>query len=88
MVCGNNDIGVATAEKMEEYRFVVWGIHGIQGAGRDMDETFGLIETVEKAAELYMLIAHLLNINAIRDEELKAVADAFGLQYRKDFLDI
>ena len=88
MVCGNNEIGVATAKKMEDYRLVVWGLHGIYGAGRDMDETFGLIETVEKAAQLYMLIAHLPHKNTIRDEELKAVADAFGLEYRKDFLNL
>ena len=88
MVCGNNDIGVATAKKMEDYRLVVWGLHGIYGAGRSMDETFGLIETVEKAAELYMRIAHLPHVNTIRDEELKAVADAFGLTYRTDFLNL
>ena len=88
MVCGKNEIAVATAKKMEEFRLVVWGLHGIYGAGRDMDETFGLIETVEKAAQLYMSIAHLPHINTIRDEELKAVADAFGLDYRKDFLDL
>ena len=86
MVCGNNEIGIATAGKMEEYRLVVWGLHGIYGAGKDMDETFGLIETVEKAAELYMKIAHLPHINTIRDDELKAVAQAFGLKFREDFL--
>lgn len=77
MVCGNNEIGIATAEKMKDYRLVVWGLHGIYGAGKDMDETFGLIETVEKAAQLYMLTAHLPHINTIHDDELKAVADAF-----------
>ena len=88
MVCGNNEIGEATAEKMKECRLVVWGLHGIYGAGKDMDEAFGLIETVEKAAELYMLVAHLPRINTIRDFELKAVAESFGVDYRKDFLDL
>ncbi len=88
MVCGNNGIGEATAEKMNEYRLVIWGMHGIYGAGKNMDEAFGLIETVEKAAQLYMLTAHLPRINTIHDHELKAVADAFGISYRKDFLDI
>ena len=88
MVCGNNEIGEATAEKMKNYRLVVWGMHGIYGAGKDLDEAFGLIETVEKAAQLYMLTAHLPRVNTIRDEELKAVAEAFGLEYRKDFLDL
>ena len=47
--CGTNEIGAATAKKMEEFRLVVWSMHGIYGAGRTMDEAFGLIETVEKA---------------------------------------
>ncbi len=86
MLCGNKEIGVATAEKMTEYRLVVWGLHGIYGAGRDMDETFGLIETVEKAAELYMKIAHLPIVNTITDQNLKDVAKAFNIKYKEDFL--
>lgn len=88
MVCGNNEIGVATAKKMGEYRLVIWGMHGIYGAGKDMDETFGLIETVEKAAQLYMLTVNTPRVNTIKDEELKSVAEAFGLNYRKDFLNL
>lgn len=88
MVCGTNEIGIATAEKMKEYRLVIWGMHGIYGAGKDIDEAFGLIETVEKAAQLYMLTAGLPRVNTIKDEELDEVAKAFGLEYRKDFLDL
>ena len=88
MVCGTNDIGIATAEKMKEFRLVIWGMHGIYGAGKDIDEAFGLIETVEKAAQLYMLTAGLPRVNTIKDEELDEVAKAFGLEYRKDFLDL
>ncbi len=88
MVCGTNEIGIATAKKMEEYRLVIWGMHGIYGAGKDMDETFGLIETVEKAAQLYMIASPMPRVNTIEDEELKAVAESFGLNYRADFLDL
>lgn len=35
-----------------------------------MDETFDLIETVEKAAQIYMLTAHLPRINTIRDDQM------------------
>ena len=87
MLCGTNAIGVATAKKMEEFRLVIWGMHGIYGAGRDLDETFGLIETVEKAAQIYMLTAHLPRINTIKDNEMRTLAEAFGVKYRKDFLD-
>lgn len=86
MVCGTNEIGEATAEKMEDYRLVIWGMHGIYGSGKDMDETFGLIETVEKAAQLYLLAAGLPRVNTIRDEELVAVAERFEVDYRKDFI--
>lgn len=86
MLCGTNEIGEATANKMKEFRIVVWGMHGIYGAGRTMDETFGLIETVEKAAQVYMLTAHLPRINTIKDEELVRLAEFFEVDYRKDFL--
>ena len=54
MICGTNEIGEATAEKMKTARLVVWAQHGIYGAGRDLDEAFGLIETAEKAAEIWL----------------------------------
>ena len=88
MLCGTNEIGEATAEKMKEFRLVVWGMHGIYGAGKTMDETFGLIETVEKAAEIYMLTAHLPRVNTIKDEEMVRLAEFFGVKYRKDFLNL
>ena len=88
MLCGTNSIGEATAEKMKEFRLVVWGMHGIYGVGKDLDEAFGLIETVEKAAQIYMLTAHLPRINTIRDEEMVQLAEHFGVKYRKDFLNL
>ncbi len=86
MVCGNNEIGVATAEKMKDYRLVIWAQHGIYGAGKNFDETFGLIETVEKGAELYMKYAAFPIVNRITDDDLRALAKQFGLNYRTDFL--
>ena len=87
MLCGTNEIGEATAKKMKDYRVVVWGLHGVYGAGKDMDETFGLIETVEKAAEIYMKTAHLPRLNTITDENLVTIANHFKVNYRKDFID-
>ena len=86
MLCGTNEIGEATAQKMKEFRLVVWGMHGIYGAGKTMDETFGLIETVEKAAQIYMLTCNRPRVNTIRDEEMVRLAEFFGVKYRKDFL--
>ena len=88
MLCGTNSIGEATAVKMKEFRLVIWGMHGIYGAGKTMDETFGLIETVEKAAQIYMLTAHMPRINTIKDSEMQELAEFFGVKYRKDFLNL
>ena len=86
MLCGTNEIGEATARKMKEFRLVVWGMHGIYGAGKDLDETFGLIETVEKAAQIYMLTAHLPRVNTITDDQLWQLQKHFGVTPRKGFL--
>lgn len=88
MLCGTTEIGKATAEKMKSFRLVIWAMHGIYGAGKTLDETFGLIETVEKAAQIYMLTAHLPRINTIKDEDMVKLVDLFGIDYRKDFLDL
>ena len=88
MLCGTNEIGEATAEKMNSARVVVWSLHGIYGAGKTLDETFGLIETVEKAAQIYMLTAKMQRINTIRDKELKLLADSFKVTPRAGILKV
>ena len=87
MLCGTNEIGEATAEKMKNSRLVVWAQHGIYGAGRDLDETFGLIETAEKAAEIYMKIAHLPLVNTITDDQLRLLAKHFQVIPGEGYLD-
>ena len=86
MLCGTNEIGEATAEKMKSARVVIWSMHGIYGAGKSLDETFGLIETVEKAAQIYMLTAQLPRVNTIKDSELKVLADFFKVTPKEGIL--
>ena len=86
MLCGTNEIGEATAEKIATARLVVWAQHGIYGAGKDLDETFGLIETAEKAAEIWMKIAHLPRINTITDEQMHLLEKRFGIKAREGYL--
>ncbi|WP_035050986.1 rhamnulose-1-phosphate aldolase [Carnobacterium pleistocenium] len=88
LVPGTNEIGEATAEKMKETRLVVWPHHGIYGAGKDMDEVYGLIETAEKAAEVYTYVQSQGGIKqTITDEQLLDLAEAFGVVPRKEFLE-
>ena len=86
MVCGTEDIGRATAEKMKESRLVVWANHGIYGVGNTLDAAFGLIETAEKAAEVYMKIAHLPRVNTIDDKMLHDLAAHLKITPRKGYL--
>ena len=86
MVCGTNEIGIATAEKMKDFRLVVWTNHGIYGTGKTMDEAFGLIETVEKTAQIYMLtLGHVVNV--IPDKIIKELAELWGLTPLEGILD-
>ena len=87
MLCGTNEIGEATAKKMETARLVVWAQHGIYGAGRDLDETFGLIETAEKAAEIWLKIAHLPIKQTITDDQMHLLEKRFGVKAREGYLD-
>ena len=85
-LCGTNKIGVDTAEKMKEYRCVVWTLHGIYGAGDDLDEAFGLIETVEKACMLYLMALPYEKKQVITDENLKEIAVGFHLSPKEGYL--
>ena len=66
---------------------MVWAQHGIYGAGKDLYETFGLIETAEKAAEIYMKTAHLPLVNTITDRQLHLMEERFGDKAREGYLE-
>lgn len=88
MVCGTNEIGEATAQKFRNgFRLVVWAHHGIYGAGKNLDEAFGLIETAEKAAEMYLMVAHLPFKQTITDADMHALEKRFNFKAREGFLD-
>lgn len=80
MLCGTDEIGVATAEKMKKVRIVLWTNHGIYGAGKTLDETFGLIETVEKAATIYNIIGNRKILNNISDEDMAQLIHIFKIE--------
>lgn len=87
IVPGTTAIGDATSAKMAQARLVLWPFHGVYGAGRDIDETYGLIETAEKAAEVY---THMMSQGGkkqtITDQELQDLADAFGVVPKRGIL--
>lgn len=88
-VCGGQDIADKTNELMKTRRIVVWGYHGVFTTGKSMHDAFGLLETVDKCAEVYLLSRACGETNpGISDAELKEVADAFNLTPREGYLDL
>ena len=86
-LCGTLKIGEDTAEKMKDHRCVVWTLHGIYGAGDDLDEAFGLIETVEKAAMLYLMALPYPKKQVITDDNLREIAKGFHVTPHPGYLD-
>lgn len=89
LIPGSNKIGMATAEKMKSARLVLWSFHGIYGAGRTMDETFGLIETAEKAAQVYTYVQAQGGVKqTITDENFIDLCEQFGVTPDPEFFDL
>ena len=88
MVCGSTEIAVATGEKIKEYDVVVWAHHGIFCAGLDFDDAFGLMDTVEKAAEIQIRIRSCGGKrHTVTKEQIIALTDSFGLDLNKALLE-
>lgn len=88
IVPGSNEIGRETAKKMKDHRVVIWPHHGIFGTGSTMDSTFGLVETVEKAATVFNLIGNREIKQVITDSQLDDLAKAFGVTAKPGILEI
>ncbi|MEK3983178.1 rhamnulose-1-phosphate aldolase [Paenibacillus sp. FSL K6-3166] len=87
IVPGSSEIGRETAKKMKDHRLVIWPQHGIFGTGSTMDATFGLVETVEKAAKIYNLIGGREMKQKITDQQLWDLAKAFGVTPKAGILE-
>ena len=86
MLCGTKEIGYETAHKIKDSRIVVWTIHGVFAVGNSLDDAYGLIETVEKSAEVYLKIKDYQIINELSDDNLRELATYFKVDVKKDYL--
>lgn len=92
MVPGGPAIAEVSSELMKSYDAIVWAHHGIFGAGADFDTTFGLVHTIEKAAELY-IAARAANggsdafLNVISDQGLRDTCRDFNIAINERFVD-
>ena len=88
MVPGGRDIAVSTSELMKKYNIAIWAHHGVFCSGRDFDETFGLMHTVEKAAEILVKVRSMSPVKqqTITPENFRQLAQAYHLQLDERFL--
>lgn len=88
MVCGGKEIGVATSELMKKQDFVIWSQHGAFACGHDFDETFGLMHTVEKAAEVLLKVMAVTDRKrqTIEPDQFRALSKAFNTPFNERFL--
>lgn len=90
-VPGCVNIGEKTSHKMEKYNAVVWSFHGLFVMGETFDSTYGLADTIEKAASILIKVLsvnpdYLHKKNTISKDQLICLADAFHVTINKDIL--
>jgi rhamnulose-1-phosphate aldolase len=87
---GSIELAERTAALMESYRAVVWSGHGITACSETFDDTFGLIDSLEKAAGIYVQARAMRGgeeaANLLSDEQLRDICAAYSLEPNEDFL--
>ena len=88
MVPGKGPIATATSKLMRDYNIVVWVHHGLFVSGKDFDRCFGLMDTVEKAAEIRIRAQSTgaMKKSAIQVRQLRQIAKDFGFTLNEKFL--
>ena len=73
---------------MKEYDLVVWAHHGMFASGIDFDSTFGLMETVEKSAEILVKVLSMRSemLQTITNDDLRNLGKEFNVALREKFI--
>ena len=88
MVPGGREIGVKTSEIMKEKDIAIWAHHGMFVCGKNFDETFGLMYTVEKAAEILVKVLSMSKekLNTIKPQDFRALQEPYNISLDEKFL--
>lgn len=91
LVPGSLELARASAEQMRRFSAVVWASHGLLVSGETMDDAFGRMHAIVKAADIY-LSARTANggsgdfPNEVPDATLRAIAQSLGLRANEALL--
>lgn len=88
MVPGGTQIAKETCALMEKFEAVIWAFHGMFVAGSDFDTAFGLMHTIEKAAQIASTVLAAAPDGkprqVITDEDLHAIGRDFGVTLNEE----
>lgn len=88
MVPGGCDIAKETSKLMEKHDAVIWAHHGMFCAGESLDLTFGLMDTIEKSAEILVkVLAMGGKRQTINSDNFRDLAREFNVDISEDYLD-
>jgi rhamnulose-1-phosphate aldolase len=78
---GTEALATATVEALRDHRLCLWEKHGCVCVGRDVLEAFDLIDTANKAAEIYLLCRNAGHPpHGLDPEQLAELARTFNLE--------
>lgn len=88
LVPGGRDIAVATSTLMKDYNAVLWAHHGVFCAGASFDETFGLMHTIEKSADMWIKVHSCRSekLQTIQPDDFRKLARAFHVTLEEAYL--
>ena len=87
MVPGGTAIAKETSKLMREFDVVVWAHHGVFAAGETLDSAFGLMDTVEKSAEILVKVLSMGGKRqTITASDFRDLAGAFHVTLPEKFL--
>jgi len=88
MVPGGRDIAIATSKIMETKDFAIWAHHGAFACGTDFDIAFGLMHTVEKAAEVLVKVMSVTDRKrqTIQPDDFRALNEPFKINVEERYL--
>ena len=83
------EIGIATGKLMERYDAVIWPHHGLVCSGETLDMAFGIMHTIEKAAEMLVNVMQITGgkkMQTITPQDFRKIEKDFNLNFSKEFL--
>ncbi|HAN43525.1 MAG TPA: rhamnulose-1-phosphate aldolase [Sphaerochaeta sp.] len=88
MVPGGMEIGEKTSEIMKTRNVAIWAHHGMFVCGKEFDEAFGLMHTVEKSAEILVKVMSMSDrkLNTITPQNFRDLQKPFGIELDEKYL--